>query len=212
MNDFINKGIFLFFFLLFSSEAFSQNKLSFGFRSAFSLGTITHGPNPEPVYNYGYSVGILTELALVKSISLRAELSFAEKGFPDYLVVTDVNGERYTSERPNTNLHYIDLPILVKFSTGKLVKPYFLCGGWTGIFLGGKTHYIDIMIPVPSAPSEDKPYYTHTVDLGIMAGPGLEVGIGSKALFIEARPGLSLVNDFYGRKLITLELGGGLKF
>ncbi|MFH4965779.1 porin family protein [Gaetbulibacter sp. M235] len=105
------KKIILAFSLLISMNSIAQNEIRIGVKGGVNLSGL-HTQFGTTTSNQGLNIGGIFELELNNSLSLYTELLYNKKGGVFY----PENTKSSTNISLDTELHYLDIPIQVKFS------------------------------------------------------------------------------------------------
>lgn len=130
-----------------------------------------------PKYTPGFSVGMIADMYLNRSLNLRTvpSLYLGEKYF---IFRERTSGEEYDTRIRN---NYLSLPLHLKISTGRIdnYRPYFLLGGYGSIELGSRKRQALLL----------KPY-----DFGIELGVGCDFYLPLFNLAPELKFGFGLID------------------
>lgn len=130
-----------------------------------------------PKYTPGFSVGMIADMYLNRSLNLRTvpSLYLGEKYF---IFRERTSGEEYDTRIRN---NYLSLPLQLKISTGRIdnYRPYFLLGGYGSIELGSRKRQALLL----------KPY-----DFGIELGVGCDFYLPLFNLAPELKFGFGLID------------------
>lgn len=149
----------------------------------------------------GLAAGIVLDLHLSKNVSLRLEPMFVQKG-------GNIEEGNDPVNQPEGYLKTtaIELPVMIRYSFGKTIRPYVTGGASVGINLTsemvfdftGLTFEVDLKDVIES------------FDAGLTFGGGIQLDAGFGVLFIESRYSLGLINQ---RKTgIVLAKSGSIQF
>jgi hypothetical protein len=130
----------------------------------------------------GALTGVYLEAPLVGRLSLRPELLFALKGGR---ATTDVQGGG--TALLDIELAYLELPILLKVTPlRRRIRPVLFAGPAPALQIGCDFQVILPNQPV-SATCAEAGFSVRDLDLGLVAGGGLEIRWGQSALALEGR-------------------------
>lgn len=219
--------------------------IKIGFKGGFSLGKLSNSDENIYTKNYesvsGFDWGFTFEMPFTKTFSLQPEINYTHRGgirngiqpitsneLSDQLnqflpffglpLVTDEN-PLYAEFESESNLKYLEIPVLAKFGWGNDVRFFVEAGPYLGILLSAKQEtlgtsqfYFDsdatnpVVVPNPSVgepvlvqlPAQSLTADTdvkddlNTVNFGAIAGLGVSKKMGEKGeLFFDARASLS---------------------
>jgi hypothetical protein len=139
-----------------------------------------------------FGVGVLFDLGLMNHLSLCMEPMVIEKS---------AIGEEIDVNNPAIDLKllFVELPIFIKYSFGKIVKPYFIAGPTLGYLLSSEmsTEMGGITF------NADTKSITEKLDVGIGFGGGVSFPVGLFSIFLEGRYTLGLRNINKGGDVVV---------
>jgi hypothetical protein len=140
-----------------SASAQAQS-IKYGLKAGASLTSITGSDVDGNAYKFGFNGGGVVNFGLNDMISIQPEVLFSMKGAKS----KDDSNERI-------NLNYIDVPVLLKVSTGA-TGLFFEAGPQLGFRVSSSYKYDPVSIDFNS--------YTKAVDFGYAAGLGFQAESG----------------------------------
>ena len=188
----MKKITFLLPLLLITSGVFAQSKIGIiGGLNFSDLKTAT-----ETKTRTLMGVGGIFEYSFNDNLSIQTEPMFVMKGGKKI-------GE---GEDPDitAKLSFVELPIFLKYTFGKTIKPYVMTGPTVGILLSSDIE-TDIAGILFKGSIKDN---TRNFDLGLGFGAGVEIPFSVVSVFVEGRYTLGLYNLQKGGEFKVT--GGGL--
>ncbi len=149
---------------------------------------------PKQQVYAGYTVGIMGEVPLNNGFAFRPEINFTQKGFITDIKVydADIFGIKTNlGAKAKTRYHYVDVPLLFKYSKGnELVKAYLLAGPTIGYAVDGYVRpvanlILQINLPKINLPLDSDIY--QRFELALTLGAGGEVKAGHGKIFADVR-------------------------
>lgn len=193
--------------------ALSQKRVSIGLKLSGTMNFVSSSFIRNLSPKQGFSIGALTEVKIIGPLAIRAEVLFANRGYKDEITFTDASGGVIGTDALRLNTNYIDIPVLAKFSFGKVVKPYFLLGGKGSLFVNGKIKYPDINIPNSTTGASTYRYNANSYDYSALGGFGLDFNLSKLSVFTELRYNHGFVAiDAFNTRFRTFEVSAGVKF
>lgn len=203
MNTF-KKLNFTALILLITVATYAQ--VSVGFKSGVNLADtrvsgLFDNNLPEQNMYPGFTAGIIAEFPLLNGFAFRPELNYSQKGFITDVSVTDLELlgiDVPVGARAKTRFNYIDVPLLIKYSTGtELAKVYFVAGPTVGYTLNAHVRpvanfIINVNLPRVNIPLDNDIYQRW--EIAATLGVGGEVKAGQGKLFSDVRYNLGLTN------------------
>ena len=184
----------LFIALTFTISYLPAQNTSFGGRIGINSATVDiedpSGLSVQPNSRVGLDIAAVVNVGVTEAFSIQPELHFIQKGFKLKL---DFFGDE---EETNTNLNYLEIPVLAKYAFGsESIQGFILGGPALGFGLSGKTKF-------KSSGQEDKEDVNFgsnedelkTVDFGLAIGGGLGIPASTGLFFIDVRYLLGLAN------------------
>ena len=129
-----------------------------------------------------------------------------------------VKGQKYTSNNSDasvvTRLNYFEIPVLARFNIsipGVPLTPKLVAGPGVSFFMGGKTKMEGGSLNGETNIKKDS---ITSPDIGIVAGGGLDIGMGPGALTIDVRyeRGFSKIFDDTDAKVFNSRVTGQLGY
>ena len=201
----LKTNIVCFFALLFSFPAFSQ--LSFGIKVGTNVSEYSFKEQgttiPQETIN-GFTLGAVLEIGLSDNIFIQPEAMFVQKG-SQFQVLNEDN---------KFNVNYLDIPILLKIKliNSNLFNINLLGGPSFGLALNGEETTGNETIDINFGGENGLKRF----DLGINAGGGVGINLGSIGVFGDIRYlfGVSDISDTNNREIKNkgLNISVGLMF
>lgn len=141
----------------------------------------------------GFFGGLSFQYNLNESISLRTGVAFERKGSVMKLDGYDVNGNFMGKITSYTNLNYLTIPVLFRYSlgVGENIKVFANAGPYMGFLMADRL----VMKGAGDMKISENETQFQKTDFGISAGLGVLVPIGEKYSFsFEARNNLGLMD------------------
>jgi hypothetical protein len=159
-----------------------RQRATVGAELGYSRSDLTGSGATDVTARQGALTGVYLEAPLVGRLSLRPELLFALKG------------GRATTDTPaggtallDIELAYLELPILFKVTPlRRRIRPVLFAGPAPALQIGCDSQVIVPNQPV-SATCAEAGFSVRELDLGLVAGAGLEIRWGQSALALEGR-------------------------
>ncbi|MFK7770929.1 MAG: porin family protein [Saprospiraceae bacterium] len=206
----MKKVIIVVIALLMANLGFSQT--SIGLKAGFTSSGISNLEDSEfAEYKRGTGIliGLIGEFGVNENLSVVAELNLQQKGNKSTSEF-DFFGISTNSEVKST-FNFIEVPVLLRFTTGEDLRFYGNVGPYLAYAVGGKvkseitvageTESGDGKIMFGDEPENymgDDFYVDDTfnrLDLGVYVGAGVQAPMGPGALIVDARFGLSLTDS-----------------
>lgn len=195
------RSILIVLIITFSTPVFGQSHFV-GFRGGANWTKVNSSNLANNAdYRNGFSGGLTYEYLLNKRIKLGIDLLYAQKGFTNDIIFTDVNGLP-TGERATTafNYDYLSLPIKGGFVFGEKVSGFVNLGLVPSLLLGAK-----VIEPAIDGIMEEKTHnmtgVTSTFDLGGMVEIGAAYKFQEKYILFTAfdfQHSFTTINGFNG--------------
>ncbi len=180
-------------------------QIKLGLQSGINLADLNFDPllsDYETSNRTGYMIGGIFNYEFTSVLSLQVEPTYIQKGASlDISIVEDgMNIEAEATYSAN----YIDIPVLLKASFGKSVRPFLLAGTSIGLLLGDVKINIDKVTAngqdvTSHIPGEAKEHIQQSKSLDFLLnfGGGVEIPVGEVNIIIEGQYnlGLSDIND-----------------
>lgn len=189
------KKIFTFLLLAGSClTAFSQEKgnVEFGFNIGYNLATVQAGTETNSEYRSGVNIGGYADFYLSNSWSIKAKLTYDQKGWNSGTFTNLNTGDSY---RTNFHFDYLTIPVVANWHFGRTKNWYLNFGPYAGFLLSANE----------TAGKLDLKDYSTSVDAGLVFGMGVKIPVSSKVkvlLEFDGQAGFSdLVKDNQGTTL-----------
>lgn len=179
----MKKTLFLALAVLLSFSLAHALLPSFGIKGGVNMAKFTGGDAGSTDYKLGGVGGAFVCLDLV-ALKIQPELLFSQKGAKEEGQI-DLFGTVYSYKASATN-NYIEIPVLAKFSFGKIIVPSILVGPSLGLLMSANA---EAEIGGVSSGSVDVKDAYNSTDLGLVIGA--EVKTPAK-LSVEARYNMGL--------------------
>jgi len=161
------KKLFVFAALLgLGSMAVAQG-LSFGVKGGLNLSSANGSWAQGAESRSGIAAGGYLTLSLLPPFAIQPEILYSQKGFK---LSSDADSVPWAGEY---RINYLEVPLLVKYSFGIMVKPYILAGPYFATRIG--TSWEEIAGGVTTSGSMDD--YVKSSDLGYVLGAGISTPI-----------------------------------
>lgn len=200
------KSFLLAIFCLFASTTFAQ--VSFGLKGGTNLAEFSfkeNGTNIDQESINGFTLGAVLEIGLGGNVFLQPEAVFIQKG-SELQVLNDEN---------KFNVNYLDIPVLLKIKllNSNLLNINVLGGPSFGLALNGEqTTAVGQTVDINFGGDDGLKRF----DLGINAGGGVGINLGSIGVFGDVRYlfGVSNISENDNREIKNkgLNLSVGLMF
>jgi opacity protein-like surface antigen len=198
-------SFFILLFVFFSVEVMAQEDAStsssVGLRYGVRIGaTVSNFSNAQPHTSskLGFTIGAVVEYGLSDKFSVQTEPAYMQQG-GQYIRFTD--DTRFGSDdifavsttSSSVTAHYIDVPLLAKYKLPAIgnFNPNIVLGGACGILIKASDsfertyHYTQTYFTVSSKQNVTSDF--EMLQVGLTAGLGGEVSLGSKRLLIDVR-------------------------
>lgn len=203
MNSFKKQNLTILVLLL-SVATYAQ--VSLGFKTGVNLAdTRINGlfDNSLPEQNMypGFTAGVIAEVPMLNGFAFRPELSYTQKGFVTDISVSDLELlgiDIPIGARAKTRFNYLDMPLLIKYSTGTdLAKVYFVVGPTIGYTINAHVRpvanlLINVNLPRVNIPLDNDIYQRW--EIAGTLGMGGEIKAGKGKIFSDVRYNLGLTN------------------
>lgn len=152
------------------------------------------------------SIGIITEFFLNEKMSLTTGLNFVKKGSWDQGIKYIKGGVTYVTTSYTNDYKYLNVPLMIGYSTGNKFKLLSGFGFYTGFLLQHKDYYHTGLWDLQVGENNTDDY--RTFDFGLAASLGFSFAINDNTqFFLLARHNVGLTNTF----AYELDGGGSLK-
>ena len=205
MTSVLKSNLLIILFLLLVFPAFTQ--ISFGIKGGTNIAEFSFKDNCTNINQEsinGFTLGAVLEIGLGGNIFLQPEAVFIQKG-SEIQVLTEAN---------KFNVNYLDIPILLKMKiiNSNVFNINLLAGPSFGLALNGEETMGGQTIDVNFGGENGLKRF----DLGINAGGGVAVNLGSIGVFGDVRYlfGVSNISEDTNREIKNkgLNLSVGLMF
>lgn len=181
--------IVAFFLLTYALPASAQIRL--GAIGGLNFSTMEAAYDEEITGRTVMGIGGVFSIGIFKNLRLKIEPMYLQK----------YAGIEATATQPaiDTELAFMECPILLKYSIGKTVQPYIIAGPSFGYLLRSE---LKTSLAGLEAKADVEDILRH-LDVGMSAGAGFDIPIGPATIFVECR---------YTWELINLNKGGTIEF
>jgi hypothetical protein len=167
-----------------SAEQFDPASLGYGGKLGVNITNVSNHPD-NPDSRTTYSFGVLVNYPLTRSLDFQMELLISGRGYaiPNTPVYDTANNLLGTADAIAI-LQYLEIPFLVKLSpmvTGKY-RQYFIGGGYAAFLVRSKLRLDDGLYQIDFDLNN-----TNDLDVGGIAGVGIDIKMGRGWFFFEAR-------------------------
>lgn len=168
---------------IFMGIAVQAQDIRFGLKGGANISSYLLDENQarDSKGQWGYQVGLVTEITFSEYFALQPEILYVNRG-AEY-DVAGVNVEE--------DLHYIDIPMLLKFKPIPIVNLY--AGPQVSFLINGKYEYGDEGVTYEFDDRDD----FKSIDFGLAVGAGAELG----PMFLDVRYSLGLNNALEDREI-----------
>jgi hypothetical protein len=165
------------------AEQFNSTLLGYGGKAGVNVTNVSNHPD-NPDNRTTYSIGVLANYPLTRMIDFQMELLIAGRGYtiPNTPVYDTADNLLGTADA-TAILQYLEIPFLIKLSPaiGKY-RPYFIGGGYAAFLVRHKLRLDDGLYQIDFDLNN-----TNDLDIGGIAGVGIDVKMGRGWFFFEAR-------------------------
>ncbi|MCZ2442931.1 MAG: PorT family protein [Flavobacteriales bacterium] len=129
-------------------------------------------------WRFQFYGAIFQDIRLKKNfLFMHTELNYSAMGTMQNIYVTNYNGDTLGPGKFKYNLHYIQIPILIKFKLGKKIRYYGEVGPYIGFLVAAKggidpDYKTETIFPLYNLSDN-----YHIIDAGLKAGIGVEIPI-----------------------------------
>lgn len=168
--------------VIISSSAVKSQETGLGIEGGINISNVSTTPSVNLNSRTGFMIGGFADIGVSRIASIKPGVRYIVKGF-----TSSGNGSTISE-----NLHYIELPLLVKFRIPlNEVKPYFEAGPTLAIQLSAS----EDQTFGTQAQNYDAGFLYETIDFGLYFGSGVEFNVGNKiAMFTGGGYSLGLSN------------------
>ena len=160
-------------FYTFSRAQQEAGGFEFGFNAGFNYSyvTATNGFQDSGLKS-GFTAGVSADYYFSESWSLKARVSYDQKGWGNgYVSTTDDQGNTAETDGVNIKLNYITIPVMANFHFGRDREWYFDFGPYVGLLTSA------------SGAGYDLKSTFNSTDGGIDAGVGIKFPLSDRAKF-----------------------------
>ena len=165
----------------------TQAQQSFGAKGGVSTSSYTGSLLDRTGWTRGFTGGVFVTVPMVDELSFQAEAMYVRKGAAISLTH---GGARYTGTQ---RLHYVEVPVLLRvdWPPSRPASLHLVGGPAVAVRLG--CSFTDASSDERGCDAGGRPLATHAIDVGLLAGGGLELDIGSARIVTEARLSFGLM-------------------
>lgn len=183
-------------FSIFSLAGYAQQNVSIGLETGPSISSLRGNALANETNSaLHFSSAISIQYAITDVFSLRTAIGYERKGAKSFVEITSSTADPVGETTIYTNLDYLTVPVLARFTTHAGKVNLFFNAGPHAAFLLKSVSGIKEFQSMP-AESYDNTSSSKRLDLGLSTGLGLSLPIGEKvALSFEVRNNLGLINN-----------------
>lgn len=138
----------------------------------------TEGLDIDYEYRLGMHVGGYAHYRFSSTFGLQTELLYSQMGYKETIPVTDYGGKAYANATAKGLLHYLTLPVLLRFTVPR-TGLFLEAGPQAGFLLGNKLSFsADISEEINGNISKKGGIDAQTFDLSAVAGIGYRMNNG----------------------------------
>ncbi len=143
--------------------------------------------------DFTFAGGLFVEYGFSDHLSIRTGCSFERKGNKSNILLLDINGSELGNVKVRTQLDYLAVPLLVRYSFGSKVKFMVNAGPYLGFLLKG-TERTGAIGSFPERTTDRTANFTQQ-DVGLSLGLGPTLSMGDHIrISLEVRATLGLLN------------------
>lgn len=161
-----------------TSAAQAQTGLKLGLKGGFNGSTFSGSDSKGAEYKAGFAAGGLLNYGFTDMFSVQGELLYSQKGASQDGVAYLDGTTLKTDGTAKTTLGYIDVPVLLKVSTGEDGKGLFFEAGPQGSFVMHQRSFVENGSGKQIGSSETSTDDLNKVVLGYVAGVGYQITSG----------------------------------
>ncbi|HMI02346.1 MAG TPA: porin family protein [Pedobacter sp.] len=163
--------------------AFSQEKGSFelGIVGGYNASTAQSGQLTNVNYLSAFNAGISGDYFFSDRWSIKAKLSYDQKGWADGFITID-NGPSVTTDY---KLNYLTIPVMANWHFGKKRNWYLNFGPYAGILLDAKETELEM----------DLKDFMQSTDFGLALGIGVKIPVAERIKILIEFDGQSGITD-----------------
>ena len=177
------KRILILFVLLTAGWPATYAQMTVGGKAGLNVSTITdvsltlmdkptEGLDIDYEYRLGMHVGGYAHYRFSSTFGLQTELLYSQMGYKETIPVTDYGGKAYANATAKGLLHYLTLPVLLRFTVPR-TGLFLEAGPQAGFLLGNKLSFsADISEEINGNISKKGGIDAQTFDLSAVAGIG----------------------------------------
>lgn len=169
------------FFTAFSQE---KGKFELGFNVGYNLSTAQAGSETNSDFRSGVNIGAFGNYFFSDSWSIKAKVSYDQKGWDNGFITNLDNGQSY---KTNYRFDYITVPVTANWHFGRTKNWYLNFGPYAGFLLSAKETTLNT----------DFKKYSNNVDLGLALGIGVKIPIANRVKVLLEADGQSGVTDIF---------------
>lgn len=165
---------------------FSQEKGSFefGIVAGLNAATVQSGTHTNSSYRPGFNAGISGDYFFSDRWSIKAKLSYDQKGWNDGYITNLDNGE---SAMTNYKIDYLTVPVMANWHFGRKRNWYVDFGPYVGILLSAKETALNM----------DLKKFVQTADAGLAYGIGVKIPVASRIKILFEFDGQTGITDVF---------------
>lgn len=183
------KRILILFVLLTAGWPATYAQMTVGGKAGLNVSTITdvsltlmdkptEGLDIDYEYRLGMHVGGYAHYRFSSTFGLQTELLYSQMGYKETIPVTDYGGKAYANATAKGLLHYLTLPVLLRFTVPR-TGLFLEAGPQAGFLLGNKLSFsADISEEINGNISKKGGIDAQTFDLSAVAGIGYRMNNG----------------------------------
>ena len=183
------KRILILFVLLTAGWPATYAQMTVGGKAGLNVSTITdvsltlmdkptEGLDIDYEYRLGMHVGGYAHYRFSSTFGLQTELLYSQMGYKETIPVTDYGGKAYANATAKGLLHYLTLPVLLRFTVPR-TGLFLEAGPQAGFLLGNKLSFsADISEKINGNISKKEGIDAQTFDLSAVAGIGYRMNNG----------------------------------
>ncbi len=183
------KRILILFVLLTAGWPATYAQMTVGGKAGLNVSTITdvtmtpmdkstEGLDIDYEYRLGMHIGGYAHYRFSSTFGLQTELLYSQMGYKETIPVTDYGGKAYANATAKGLLHYLTLPVLLRFTVPR-TGLFLEAGPQAGFLLGNKLSFsADISEEINGNISKKGGIDAQTFDLSAVAGIGYRMNNG----------------------------------
>jgi hypothetical protein len=169
------------------SFATANAQFQFGLKAGLNLANISDAQGYTSNTQFNFNAGVFFKMPVARHVAIQPELVYSGQG------------DRYTEAGSpgSDHLNYLNLPILLKLSTG--TGFYFETGPQFGFLIGAHTTYQDVTTDIKSQ--------INSADFGWVFGIGCKIPLSPVGVDFRYNAGLSNIANYQGGEGPTVRNG-----